>query len=59
VSGLEEEVLKRLDDWKTAREVAREMHVSIERVKQALERLLEMRKVWHDGSLFINRYGRR
>jgi len=51
-------VLACLTDWKSAREVAMELHVDVDKVKKSLEKLLEERLVWHDGPLYINRYGR-
>ena len=51
------EVLDLLDDWKSATDIARELHVDVALVKESLERLLAAGKVWHDGPFYINRYG--
>lgn len=53
-----EKVLAVLDDWKSPTEISRETGIPLEEVRKALEELLEERRVWRDGPLYIDRRGR-
>ena len=58
-SWIVEKVYSTLDDWKTAIEISIETGLRLDTVKRALKKLEQDKKIWRDGPLYINRYGRR
>ena len=58
LKGIDYRVLKCLNDWKSAREVASELGISVSEVRASLERLVKAKKAWRDGPLYISRWGR-
>ena len=46
------------EDWKSPRELARELGIDIGDAKALLAELEERREVWRDGPLYIAREGR-
>ena len=58
LTDLDYRVLRCLNDWKSAREVALELGISVSEARASLERLARARKVWRDGPLYISRWGR-
>ena len=58
LEDIDHRVLKCLNDWKSAGEVARELGISRAEAEASLERLVRAGKVWRDGPRYIHRAGR-